>query len=58
MKNTHAGKLKIIIVFGVLFLLIAVLLMLIFLDGKKTYTVRFDLDGGTLLGGSLEQRVM
>jgi hypothetical protein len=58
MKNTHAGKLKIIIVFGVLFLLIAVLLMLIFLDGKKTYTVRFELDGGTLLGGSLEQRVM
>ncbi len=58
MKNTHTGKLKIIIVFGVLFLLIAVLLMLIFLDGKKTYTVRFELDGGTLLGGSLEQRVM
>lgn len=58
MKNKHTGKLKIIIVFGVLFLLIAVLLMLIFLDGKKTYTVRFELDGGTLLGGSLEQRVM
>ena len=58
MKNKHTGKLKIVIVFGVLFLLIAVLLMLIFLDGKKTYTVRFELDGGTLLGGSLEQRVM
>ncbi len=58
MKNKHSGKLKIIVVFGVLFLLISVLLMLIFLDGKKTYTVRFELDGGTLLGGSLEQRVM
>lgn len=58
MKNKHSGKLKIIIVFGILFLLISVLLVLIFLDGKKTYTVRFDLDGGTLLGGSLEQRVM
>ena len=58
MKNKHSGKLKIIIVFGILFLLISVLLVLIFLDGKKTYTVRFELDGGTLLGGSLEQRVM
>jgi hypothetical protein len=58
MKTKHPGKLKIIIVFGVLFLLISVLLTLIFLDGKKTYTVRFELDGGTLLGGSLEQRVM
>ena len=58
MKKNQAGKLKIIITFSALFLLIAVLLMLIFLDGKKTYTVRFELDGGTLLGGSLEQRVM
>ena len=58
MKTKHPGKLKIIIVFGILFLLISVLLTLIFLDGKKTYTVRFELDGGTLLGGSLEQRVM
>lgn len=58
MKNKHSGKLKIIIAFGILFLLISVLLVLIFLDGKKTYTVRFELDGGTLLGGSLEQRVM
>ena len=58
MKKNQAGKLKIIIAFSALFLLIAVLLMLIFLDGKKTYTVRFELDGGTLLGGSLEQRVM
>ena len=58
MKNKHPGKLKIIIVFGILFLLIAVLLALIFLEGKKTYTVTFDPNGGTLLGGSLEQRVM
>lgn len=58
MKNKYNGKLKIILVFGILFLLIAVLLMLIFLEGKKTYTVRFELDGGTLLGGSLEQRIM
>lgn len=58
MKNKNAGKLKIIIVFGVLFLLVSVLLTLIFLEGKKTYTVQFELNGGTLLGGSLEQRVM
>ena len=58
MKNKYQGRLKIIIVFGILFLLVAVLLMLIFLEGKKSYTVEFDLDGGTLLGGSLEQRVI
>jgi len=58
MKNGYNGRFKILIVFSILFLLVAVLLALIFLDGKKTYTVEFDLDGGTLLGGSLEQRVM
>ena len=39
-------------------LVVAILLALIFLDSKKTYTVQFDLNGGTLLGGSLEQRVL
>ena len=58
MKNKHPGKLKIVLAFGILFLLVSVLLMLIFLDSKKTYTVEFELNGGTLLGGSLEQRVM
>ena len=58
MKTKHPGKLKIIIAFGILFLLVAILITLIFLDGKKTYTVQFELNGGTLLGGSLEQRVL
>ncbi len=57
MKEHHSGKLKIFIVFTVLFLAIVILLALIFFEGKKTYTVRFELDGGTLLGGSLEQRI-
>ena len=58
MKTKYRGRFKILLVFGILFLLVSVLLTLIFLEGKKTYTVEFDLDGGTLLGGSLEQRVM
>lgn len=58
MKNKYKGRMKIIIAFSVLFLLISILLVLIFMEGKKTYTVRFDLDGGTLLSGSLEQHVM
>ena len=58
MKTKYRGRFKILLVFGILFLLVSVLLPLIFLEGKKTYTVEFDLDGGTLLGGSLEQRVM
>ena len=57
MKEHHSGKLRILLVFTVLFLAIVILLALIFFEGKKTYTVRFELDGGTLLGGSLEQRI-
>ncbi len=58
MKEKHNGKLKILIAFGILFLVVSVILALIFLDSKKSYTVKFDLNGGTLLGGSLEQHVL
>lgn len=57
MNKKHSGKLKILLVFSALFLAIVILLALIFFEGKKTYVVQFDLDGGTLLGGSLEQRI-
>lgn len=58
MKSKYKGRTKIIIAFSILFLVISVLLVLIFMEGKKSYTVRFELDGGTLLSGSLEQHVM
>lgn len=58
MKEKYRGRVKILIAFGILFLVVSVLLGIIFLDSKKTYTVEFDLNGGTLLGGSLEQRVL
>ena len=58
MKNKYKGRFKILITFGILFLVVSILLALIFFDSKKTYTVEFDLDGGTLLSGSLEQRVL
>ena len=58
MKTKHPGKTKIIIAFGILFLLVSILLGIIFLDSKKTYTVTFDPNGGTVLSGSLEQRVL
>ena len=48
---------KIIIVFSVLFVIVSILLLLIFFAGKKTYTVKFDLNGGTLVSGSLVQTV-
>lgn len=51
------GKSNIVITFGILFLAVAVLLLLIFFAGKKTYVVQFDLDGGALISGSLEQHV-
>lgn len=56
-KEKFKGKLRIIVIFGALFLVIVALLLIIFNAGKKSYTVRFDLDGGTLLSGSIEQVV-
>lgn len=57
MKTQLKGRWKILIIFGVLFVTVCLLLFMIFNEGKKTYTVTFDLDGGILIGGSLEQRV-
>ena len=57
MKEKHKGKLKIIIAFAILFLVVSILLVLVFYAGKKSYTVKFDLNGGTLISGSLEQTV-
>lgn len=50
-------KIKLGIVLAVEFIAVAVILLLIFLAGKKTYTVTFDLNGGTLISGELEQKV-
>lgn len=58
MKHKYKGKTKIIIAFGILFFIVAILLALIFLEGKKSYTVTFDPNGGTVLSGSLEQHVL
>ena len=52
------GKIRIILIFSILFLAVAILLALIFFSGKKTYVVRFELNGGTLVSGSLEQHVV
>lgn len=56
-ENHLKGKLKIIIAFSTLFLVVSILLLLIFYAGKKTYVVTYDLNGGTLISGSLEQHV-
>lgn len=50
-------KIKLGIILGVEFVAIAVILILIFFAGKKTYKVTFDLNGGTLISGDLEQVV-
>ena len=51
------NKHKIIIIFAMLFLAVSILLALVFFAGKKTYVVRFDLNGGTLISGSIEQYI-
>ena len=56
-KDIHKGKFKIVLTFSILFLVVTLLLLLIFYEGKKTYVVQFDLNGGTLISGSLEQHV-
>lgn len=50
-------KAKILIVLIVEFVVLATLLVIIFFAGKKTYTVTFDLNGGTLLSGETTQKV-
>ncbi len=50
-------KTKLILILAIEFIAIIVVLALIFFAGKKTHTVTFDLNGGILLGGELEQRV-
>ena len=50
-------KTKLIIILAVEFIAIIVILALIFFAGKKTHTVTFDLNGGILLSGEVEQRV-
>ena len=51
-------KIKLGIILGVEFIAITLILVLIFFAGKKTYTVIFDLNGGTLISGELVQNVM
>ncbi|MBP3583552.1 MAG: leucine-rich repeat protein [Clostridia bacterium] len=55
MKNKD--KLKILIILGIEFIAISLILVMIFFAGKKTHTVTFDLNGGILLSGELEQRI-
>ena len=50
-------KIKLGIILGVEFIAITVILILIFFAGKKTYTVTFDLNGGTLISGDVVQTV-
>ena len=50
-------RLKLFTIIGVEFAAILSILLLIFLAGKKSYTVVFDLNGGTLISGDTEQRV-
>lgn len=51
------NRIKLFVIFGVEFVAIAIVLLLIFFAGKKSYTVTFDLDGGILLSGDLVQEV-
>ncbi len=57
MRDRQLTKLKIITTFSLLFVLVTVLLLIVFYAGKKSFTVEFDLDGGILISGSLEQTI-
>ena len=58
MKRIFNDKNRLIVIFVGLFIVITILLLLIFNEGKKTYTVTFELDGGTLQNGTLEQVIL
>ena len=51
-------KIKLVAILAVEFIAVIVILMLVLFAGKKSYTVTFDLNGGVLLGGEVEQRVV
>lgn len=51
------AKLKFSIILIIEFAAIVLLLLLVFFAGKKSYSVTFDLSGGTLISGDTEQRV-
>ncbi len=57
MQDYKKHRIKVLIVLAVEFIAIAVMLLLIFFAGKKSYTVTFDLNGGTLLSGDTVQVV-
>ena len=50
-------KVKFIIVLAVEFIAVVAIILLIFFAGKKVYTITFDINGGVLISGSLEQHV-
>ena len=58
MTKLKESEKRLIAVFSILFLTVVILLLLIFVSGKKTYTVTFDLDGGTLVSGEVVQKVL
>ena len=51
------ARVKLWIILGVEFLAIIAMLCMIYFAGKKSYTVRFELNGGVLISGETEQRV-
>ena len=57
MQKDMKHRIKVLIVLAVEFIAIAVMLILIFFAGRKSYTVTFDLNGGTLLSGDTVQTV-
>ena len=56
-KNKSKPRLRFAIILAVEFVAIAILLLLVFFAGKKSYDVTFDLNGGTLISGSVVQRI-
>ena len=50
-------KIKLFIILGAELLAVGIILLLVFFAGKKSYTVTFDLNGGTLISGELVQEV-
>ena len=56
-KNFFNSKTKMILIFAIEFIAILAVLLLILFAGKKSHTVTFDLNGGILISGDVEQRV-
>lgn len=58
MEDVKKERKLILMIFGGLFLAVTLILILLFISGKRTYTITFDIGDGELTSGDLVQKIL